>query len=81
MSTRNDRHLSMDDLRRRIDAGEIDTVVVAFTDMQGRLQGKRLHARYFLDHVAGHGTERGRCASPARARWWPLRSRPSIMIC
>ena len=32
-------------------------MVVAFTDMQGRLQGKRLHGRYFVDHVVGHGTE------------------------
>jgi glutamine synthetase len=54
---RNDRHLSMDDLVALIDAGEIDTVVVAFTDMQGRLQGKRLHGRYFADHVVEHGTE------------------------
>jgi glutamine synthetase len=57
MSLRNDRMLSMDDLRGRIEAGDIDTVVVAFTDMQGRLQGKRFHARYFLDVVADHGTE------------------------
>lgn len=57
MTTRNDRHLTMEGLRQRIDAGEIDTVVLAATDMQGRLQGKRLHARYFLDHVVGHGSE------------------------
>ncbi len=57
MSLRNDRHLTMDDLVGRIDDGEIDTVIVAFTDMQGRLQGKRLHGRYFADHVVGHGTE------------------------
>ena len=54
---RNDRHLSMRQLVQDIDAGDIDTVIVAFTDMQGRLQGKRLHGRYFVDHVAGHGTE------------------------
>jgi glutamine synthetase len=54
---RNDRHLSMEGLVARIDDGSIDTVVVAFTDMQGRLQGKRLHGRYFVDHVVGHGTE------------------------
>ena len=41
----------------RSTTGEIDTVVVAFTDMQGRLQGKRLHAEYFLDEVLAHGTE------------------------
>jgi glutamine synthetase len=54
---RNDRHLSMEGLKSRIGDGVIDTVVVAFTDMQGRLQGKRLHGRYFVDHVVGHGTE------------------------
>src|SRR4051812_27819099 len=57
MSKRNDRHLTMAELVGRIDAGEIDTVVVAFTDMQGRLQGKRLHGRYFADVVVQHGTE------------------------
>ena len=57
MGTRNDRYLTMADLVGRIDAGDIDTVVVAFTDMQGRLQGKRLHGRYFVDHVVDHGTE------------------------
>jgi glutamine synthetase len=40
-----------------IDAGTIDTVVIAFTDMQGRLQGKRMHAQFFLDTVLEHGTE------------------------
>jgi glutamine synthetase len=54
---RNDRHLTMEGLVARIDDGSVDTVVVAFTDMQGRLQGKRLHGRYFVDHVVGHGTE------------------------
>jgi glutamine synthetase len=54
---RNNRHLSMEQLVQRIDAGEIDTVIVAFTDMQGRLQGKRLHGRYFADVVVPHGTE------------------------
>ena len=54
---RNDRYLSVHDLKRRIAENSIDTVVVAFTDMQGRLQGKRLHAAYFVDHVLEHGTE------------------------
>ena len=57
MATRNDRHLTMAELVDRIEDGDIDTVVVAFTDMQGRLQGKRLHGRYFVDHVVDHGTE------------------------
>ncbi|MFL6024235.1 MAG: glutamine synthetase, partial [Marmoricola sp.] len=55
--TRNDRHLSLDDLRSAVADGRVDTVVVAFTDMQGRLQGKRLHGQYFLDVVLAHGTE------------------------
>jgi glutamine synthetase len=49
--------LTVEDLRHLVDHGEVDTVLVAFTDMQGRLQGKRLHARYFLDVVLEHATE------------------------
>jgi glutamine synthetase len=55
--TRTDRHLTVDVLRAAVERGEVDTVVVAFTDMQGRLQGKRLHAAYFLGVVLEHGTE------------------------
>lgn len=49
--------LSMGQLRSAIDVGEIDTVILAFTDMQGRLQGKRLSAEFFLDEVAEHEAE------------------------
>jgi glutamine synthetase len=49
--------LTVEDLRRQVDSGDVDTVLVAITDMQGRLQGKRLHARYFLDVVLEHATE------------------------
>ncbi|MGI8577992.1 MAG: glutamine synthetase family protein [Nocardioidaceae bacterium] len=49
--------LATAELRRLVDAGEVDTVVVAFTDMQGRLQGKRIHGQFFLDTVLDHGTE------------------------
>jgi glutamine synthetase len=49
--------LSIEDLRRQVAHGDIDTVVVAITDMQGRLQGKRLHAQYFLDVVLDEATE------------------------
>ncbi|MEU5423397.1 glutamine synthetase family protein [Streptomyces sp. NPDC001407] len=49
--------LAVEELRRLVDAGEIDTVVLAFTDMQGRLQGKRFAAPYFLQQVLDHGTE------------------------
>src|SRR3982751_2312908 len=54
---RNDRLLSLEQLRMEIRSGEVDTVVIAFTDMQGRLQGKRLHASYFLDVVVDQGAE------------------------
>jgi glutamine synthetase len=50
-------NLSVADLRAGVDLGTIDTVVVAITDMQGRLQGKRFHARFFVDEVLDHGTE------------------------
>jgi glutamine synthetase len=49
--------LSLEQLRVEVEGGEIDTVVLAFTDMQGRLQGKRLAAEFFLDEVAEHYSE------------------------
>jgi len=50
--------LTAKDLEQGAADGSIDTVVVAFTDMQGRLMGKRLHAKYFLDEdISEHGVE------------------------
>ncbi|MFJ5831185.1 glutamine synthetase family protein [Streptomyces sp. NPDC093089] len=49
--------LTVEELRALVASGEIDTVVLAFPDMQGRLQGKRFAAPFFLDEVLGHGTE------------------------
>src|ERR1700742_5338775 len=49
--------MNLKELRAGVDAGEIDTVLLALTDMQGRLQGKRLTARHFLAEVAEHGAE------------------------
>jgi len=54
---RNDRMLTVEQLRSAILSDEIDTVVLGFTDMQGRLQGKFIHGRFFLDSVLAHGTE------------------------
>ncbi|MBM0236798.1 glutamine synthetase [Micromonospora sp. ATA32] len=48
---------TLEELRVAIRGGEIDTVVLALADMQGRLQGKRFHAPYFLDQVVEHGSE------------------------
>lgn len=44
--------LTLETLRAAFEAGEIDTVIVAAVDMQGRLIGKRFHAAHFLD--GGH---------------------------
>ena len=52
-----DPALTVDQLRAQVADGTVDTVVVAFPDMQGRLQGKRIHAQFFLDTVLAHGTE------------------------
>ncbi|GAA1014723.1 glutamine synthetase [Acrocarpospora pleiomorpha] len=49
--------LTVEQLRVEAEAGKIDTVLLGFTDMQGRLQGKRLSARYFLDEVLHHSAE------------------------
>ncbi|TDP92814.1 glutamine synthetase [Labedaea rhizosphaerae] len=49
--------LTLDALRELVDTGAVDTVLVAMTDMQGRLQGKRCAARYFLNEVVPHATE------------------------
>jgi glutamine synthetase len=44
-------NLDLATLKGLVETGEIDTVVVAMTDMQGRLMGKRVAARFFLDSV------------------------------
>jgi len=49
--------LTLERLRVEVSDGTVDTVVLAFTDMQGRLQGKRLAAEFFLDEVAEHYSE------------------------
>jgi len=50
-------NLTVERLNELIDAGEIDTVIIAFTDMQGRLVGKRASARLFKEELAEHGAE------------------------
>src|SRR6266540_3844448 len=49
--------LTLEELKHEVESGSIDTVVAAFTDMQGRLMGKREHAAFFLDETAEHGLE------------------------
>jgi glutamine synthetase len=50
-------NLTIDELTRMVELREIDTVIIAFTDMQGRLVGKRASARLFLEELATHGAE------------------------
>ena len=49
--------MTLDELRQQVEDGRIDTVLLALCDMQGRLMGKRLTARHFLDDVVEHGAE------------------------
>src|SRR6266576_4006647 len=50
--------LSLDELRSDVESGGVDTVIACFTDMQGRLMGKRLDAEFFLaENEAGHPGE------------------------
>ena len=49
--------MTLDELKDAVAQGTVDTVVLAMTDMQGRLQGKRLTATHFLAEVAHHGAE------------------------
>jgi len=51
------KSMSLEALKAGVADGSIDTVVVAMTDMQGRLTGKRIHGQFFLDEVLKHGTE------------------------
>lgn len=44
-----------DDIIRKVEAGAIDTILACLVDMQGRLMGKRFHARNFVRHAV-HGT-------------------------
>jgi glutamine synthetase len=49
--------MKLEELREQVAKGTIDTVLLAITDMQGRLMGKRLVAHHFVDEVAEHGAE------------------------
>jgi glutamine synthetase len=49
--------LTLDELEKAVGDGTIDTIVTAFTDMQGRLMGKRIQGEYFIEEVCEHGVE------------------------
>src|SRR5215510_1558009 len=48
--------MTLTELKSKINSGTIDTVIVACPDLFGRLVGKRFTGKFFLDHVAKHGT-------------------------
>ncbi len=56
-STKRTGNLTVQELSALVAGKEIDTVIIAFTDMQGRLVGKRASARLFLEELAEHGAE------------------------
>ena len=56
-TTRARRGLDLDQLRQDVESGAIDTVIVAITDMQGRLVGKKIQADFFMEEIVPHGTE------------------------
>ena len=47
--------LTIEELQAQIESGQIDTVIAATVDLQGRLMGKRVSGRYFMDSVAKQG--------------------------
>ena len=49
------KHPRLAELEQLVRDGGIDTIVVAITDMQGRLMGKRVQGQAFLDGVIDHG--------------------------
>ncbi len=49
--------MTLEELTEAVGGGAVDTVLLTMTDMQGRLQGKRLTATHFLSEVAEHGAE------------------------
>jgi glutamine synthetase len=49
--------MTLEELKDDVAAGNVDTLLLAITDMQGRLQGKRLTASHFLGEVVDHGAE------------------------
>jgi glutamine synthetase len=49
--------MKLEELKKAVADGTVDTVLLAIADMEGRLQGKRLTASHFLDVVVEHGAE------------------------
>ena len=66
--------MNLEELKIDVASGAVDTVLLAITDMQGRLVGKRASARLFLEELAEHGA---RLANRPGLSWIePLSARP-----
>ncbi len=48
--------LSVDELQNSVASGDIETVLMVFTDLYGRFMGKRFDAEFFLEEALSHGT-------------------------
>lgn len=48
--------MTLSELKTQVSAGQVDTVILAFPDVLGRLIGKRFTAKFFLESVVDHGT-------------------------
>ena len=62
-------NLTLDQLKKAVTAGEIDTVVAAFVDMQGRLIGKRFQAEYFRRLARMRKRMAATISSPTTSIW------------
>src|SRR3982751_645293 len=49
--------MDLEELDVAVNSGSVDAVLLALVDMQGGLQGKRLHGHYFMDEVVSGGSE------------------------
>ena len=47
--------INFNELQQLATSGDVETVIVCFPDMYGRLVGKRITAKYFVDEIAEHG--------------------------
>jgi glutamine synthetase len=55
MSSKPRGMLTLDGLKAKVEAGEVETVIAAFPDSYGRLMGKRNTAEFLLDSTASQG--------------------------
>jgi glutamine synthetase len=47
--------LTIDELKKKVESGEVETVVTVFPDLYGRLMGKRITGEFFMDYVVKNG--------------------------